>query len=116
MSRRTRLVATGISTDAAALDVDIVVPAGQVAVIYNIDIGNESNVEVTQPTATLECPPATTVFTVTCPFSINFGEQGWQVPNAAAGDDVQLTIAAAAAGLKTTGLIIYELIDDPGTL
>lgn len=103
-------VASQISSDASAQDIDVTVPANQQMVLYHLEVGNESNVDAVQPVWTLECPPATTRMTGHAPVSIDFGPEGWRVPQAAAGDNVQLTIAAAGSGLKSSGILVYKLV------
>lgn len=109
MASPRKSVATGISSDNTAQAIDITVPAGQECVLYNVAVGNESNVEVTQPEYRLECPPGTTVFDGHSPQVLNFGSEGLVVPYTDSGDNVRLDIDAAASGLQTTGFMVYSL-------
>ncbi len=116
MASRRKSVTSAISADAAADEIIVVVAAGQRMVLYNLEVTTESNADVVQPLWTLECPASTTRLQGHAPSSIYFGAEGWLVTNAAAGDDVEVNIGAAASGLKTTVSLVYELIDDPDTI
>ena len=94
--------------DDAAIDVDVTVAANQEMVLFNLTVGFDLST-FDGGAWTLECPAGTTRLSGIGPVAMNFGEAGLAVPYTARGDDVQLTVAAAGAGIACTASLVYML-------
>ncbi len=87
----------------AAQDLDHVVPAGQEPVLQYLYIAASDGGNAWG--WTLERPAATVVLQGYGSILLDFGLDGFAVPGTA-GDDLQLTVAAAGAGEETRAFII----------
>ena len=109
------LVRSDISADAAADEIVIVVPAGEVMILYQLHIDNEGVADTVQPAITFECPPGTTRYNLHAPVHLNFGEDGLRVLNDDPGDNVEINVGAAGTGFKTTTTVVYRTVTEvPG--